>query len=122
RHKSFFFQHISSEKRPSEGALTLTVSSQLELCNGKGDRQTVRQIPSLPADSPRRVPEHLFRIIRGLCRFSGYRGIPWDGPKSFPLNGPGGFRRDIVDHAVDAAHFVDDAGRGRAEEFVAERV
>lgn len=35
----------------------------------------------------------------------------------FPLDRTGRFRRNIVDHAVDAAHLVDDAGGGAAEEF-----
>jgi len=41
---------------------------------------------------------------------------------SLPLDGPGRLGRDVVDHPVDAAHLVDDAGGGAAEEVVGERV
>src|SRR5207302_2311281 len=40
---------------------------------------------------------------------------------SLPLDRAGGFGGDVVDDAVDAADFVDDAGRGAAEKFVRER-
>ena len=39
-----------------------------------------------------------------------------------PLNSPGRFRRDVVDHAVDALYLVDDAGGGAAQKFVIEGV
>src|SRR5271163_3843437 len=41
--------------------------------------------------------------------------------RSLPLDRAGRFGSDVVDDAVDVAHFVDDAGRGAAEEFVRER-
>src|SRR5207302_8234598 len=41
---------------------------------------------------------------------------------SLPLDRAGGFGGDVVDDAVDAAHLVDDAGRGAAEDLVRERV
>jgi hypothetical protein len=34
---------------------------------------------------------------------------------SFPLNRAGGLRGHVVNHAVDAAHFIDDAGGVAAE-------
>mgnify|MGYP006883042045 CR=1 FL=1 len=37
---------------------------------------------------------------------------------SFPLDGCGGFTGDIVDDAVDAAHFVDDADRHAVEDVI----
>src|SRR5437660_3454597 len=40
---------------------------------------------------------------------------------SFPLDGTRRLRGDVVDDAVDTADFVDDAGRGAAEELVRER-
>src|ERR1700740_2332110 len=41
---------------------------------------------------------------------------------SLPLDRPRRFRGDVVDHAVDAAHLVDDAGRHLAQEFMGKRV
>ena len=37
---------------------------------------------------------------------------------SLPLNRAGRLGGDVVDHAVDAAHLVDDAPRGVAEKVV----
>ena len=51
----------------------------------------------------------------------GYCGIPWAAPESFPLDGAGGFGGDVVDDAVDAAHLVDDAGGGAAEDVSSSR-
>src|SRR5437762_4983476 len=42
--------------------------------------------------------------------------------RSLPLDGAGGFGGDVVDHPIDAAHLVDDAGGGAAEDLVRERV
>ena len=39
---------------------------------------------------------------------------------SLPLDRAGGFGGDVVDDAVDAADFVDDAGRGAAVKIVRE--
>jgi hypothetical protein len=39
---------------------------------------------------------------------------------SSPFDGARRFRGDIINNAVDAAHLVDDPGRGAAEEFVRE--
>src|SRR5438132_11121354 len=38
-----------------------------------------------------------------------------------PLDCAGGFGGDVVDDAVDAAHLVDEAGRGAPQELVRER-
>jgi len=38
-----------------------------------------------------------------------------------PLDRAGGFRGDVVDEPVDAAHLVDDAGGGAAEDLTRER-
>src|SRR5205814_7891790 len=40
---------------------------------------------------------------------------------SLPLDRAGGFGGDVVDNPVDAAHLVDDAGRGAAEDLVRKR-
>lgn len=42
--------------------------------------------------------------------------------KLFPLDRAGWFGGDVIGDAVDAGHFVDDARRCFAQEFVAERV
>src|SRR5262249_29012584 len=39
-----------------------------------------------------------------------------------PFDCAGGFGGDVVDHAVDAAHLVDDAGGGAPQDLVRERV
>src|SRR6201996_1818051 len=41
---------------------------------------------------------------------------------SLPLYGPGRLGRDVVDHPVDAAHLVDDAGGGTGQEAVLEGI
>src|SRR5258708_34636939 len=42
--------------------------------------------------------------------------------RSLPLGGAGGFGGDVIDDPVDAAHLVDVAGRGAAEDLVGEGV
>ncbi len=54
--------------------------------------------------------------------FMGRCWIPSDGPKSFPLDGAGGFGRHVVNDAVDAADLVDDSRRGLGEERMLEGI
>ena len=42
--------------------------------------------------------------------------------KSLPLDGAGGFRGDVVNNPVDAAHLVDDAGRDIGQERMVEGI
>src|SRR5438067_4032224 len=54
------------------------------------------------------------------ARFSGAFRAPWTS--SLPLNRSGRLARDVVNHPVDAAHFVDDAGRRAGQEAVLEGI
>jgi hypothetical protein len=73
----------------------------------------------------RELGEDLVQEMILSCKSVSYRGF-WDavghpagGPKSFPLDGAGGFGGHIVDDAVDAADFVDDArGDARKERML----
>jgi hypothetical protein len=86
--------------------------------------------------------KELTQTIQSMSRFLGTprllseEGITADNPifpelllsralqsirrPSLPLDRARWLRRDVVDHPVDAAHFIDDARRGAAGKFVRE--
>ncbi len=111
-----------TKKRPSDGARTLTVSDEVGLRNEDGDRQKVRHIPSLPADNPRRLSGYCYPFVSRLRRFTGCCGIPWDGPKSFPLDRPRRLTCHVVNNPIDPLHFIDDPRRGAAQKTHVEGV
>src|SRR5690606_5248879 len=62
------------------------------------------------------------RNYAGLAAFHAIRCLAVPDAESFPLDRSGRFGGDVVDDAVDAADFVDDARRDAAEEVVREGI
>ena len=85
-------------------------------------RQAVRQTRTLPIDSYRLFSAGFIIVFSGLRSIVAWYRRRSDGSESFPLDCAGGLAGDVVDDPVDAAHFIDDAGGGLAQEVHVELV
>ena len=64
-----------------------------------------------------RTQELVVEPARQLSINLSYAPVPTPSVPSFPLDGAGRLRGDVVDDTIDAPHLVDDAGGGAGEEM-----